>query len=100
MNIKILEIDELQSGTRKSITINNQSIVIFRLANGEYYAIDNVCPHAGIPLDDGELCGQTITCIWHHWAFDITNGECVTHENINIKTYNLELKPDGIYCAV
>lgn len=45
---------------------------------GEFYAIDNFCPHRGAPLSEGALCGHIVECGWHGWQFDVRNGECLT----------------------
>jgi len=33
--------------------------------DGEYYAIDNFCPHKGAPLSDGTICGHILECGLH-----------------------------------
>jgi nitrite reductase (NADH) small subunit len=42
--------------------------------DGTFHAIDGLCPHQGGPLGTGVLCGTTLTCPWHGWQFDVTNG--------------------------
>ena len=46
--------------------------------DGEFYAIDNFCPHRGAPLSEGALCGHIVECGWHGWQFDVRSGECLT----------------------
>jgi nitrite reductase/ring-hydroxylating ferredoxin subunit len=41
---------------------------------GSLYAIDNNCPHMGGPLGRGSLKGRELTCPWHGWRWDVTNG--------------------------
>ena len=50
---------------------------IVALANvaGRFHAIDGLCPHQGGPLGTGTLCGQTLTCPWHGWQFDVATGQ-------------------------
>ena len=47
-------------------------------AGGEVYALDRACPHEGYPLDEGDLLGETLTCPWHGWRFDVRSGACLT----------------------
>lgn len=37
-------------------------------------ALVNECPHAGLPLGDGELRGQVLTCPFHGYAFNVCTG--------------------------
>ncbi|HEX6489510.1 MAG TPA: Rieske 2Fe-2S domain-containing protein [Candidatus Dormibacteraeota bacterium] len=41
---------------------------------GELCAIGAVCSHAGGPLDEGELNGDTVTCPWHGSRFSVCSG--------------------------
>jgi nitrite reductase/ring-hydroxylating ferredoxin subunit len=42
--------------------------------DGVLHAVDNNCPHNGGPLSKGTLDGQTVTCPWHAWRWDVTSG--------------------------
>ena len=48
----------------------------YALANvdGQFYALDNNCPHNGGPLARGTLQGRELTCPWHAWRWDVTSG--------------------------
>ena len=50
-----------------------QSIAIFDLG-GNYYAIENTCPHRGGPLAEGEMNGEEVICPWHGARFNIKTG--------------------------
>jgi nitrite reductase/ring-hydroxylating ferredoxin subunit len=41
---------------------------------GNYYALDDTCPHAGCSLAQGELDKSELTCICHGSRFDIVSG--------------------------
>ena len=40
-----------------------------------FYAIVNKCPHLGLPLTNGKVEGETITCPFHGSKFDLKSGE-------------------------
>jgi len=44
---------------------------------GEFYAIDNTCTHAGGPLCEGSLAGNVVTCPWHGSRFAVDSGKVV-----------------------
>lgn len=49
-------------------------LVVFNV-DGKLHAMANVCPHAGLPLGDGERRGLTITCPYHGYTYRITDGK-------------------------
>ena len=105
---KVCRVDELKPGERKIITVNNKSIGVFNI-DGEFYAIQNVCPHHFAPLCEGELTGEItsdevgefnmqrdgeiIRCPWHGWKFDIKSGESVLNPvKLKTITYDVEIE--------
>jgi len=42
--------------------------------NGQLYAFDDTCTHAGCSLANGDLAGTTVTCACHGSQFDVTTG--------------------------
>lgn len=65
---------------------------------GEFYAIENSCPHRGAPLSEGSVCGYVVECGLHGWEFDVRTGYCLTVAD-KIKTYPLQIE-DGIVSVV
>jgi nitrite reductase (NADH) small subunit len=63
--------------------------------NGEFYAVENFCPHKGAPLADGHLCGHVVECDWHGWRFDLRTGECLTNGGGGVETYEVIIE-DGL----
>ena len=54
--------------------------VVFLRRNGKAYALADECPHRGTRLSRGkyEFPGtDTISCRYHGWTYDVTNGNCV-----------------------
>lgn len=46
-------------------------------ANGNLYAFDDTCTHAGCSLAQGKLDSTTVTCACHGSQFDITTGAVI-----------------------
>lgn len=45
--IKVLQVDDVAKDFGKTVLIGDVEIALFRLKNGEFYAIENRCPHRG-----------------------------------------------------
>jgi nitrite reductase/ring-hydroxylating ferredoxin subunit len=67
--------------------------------NGEFYAIENFCPHKGAPLAGGHLCGHEVECDWHGWRFDVRTGECLTNRGA-VETYEVIIENGWIKIRV
>ena len=58
------------------VQVWNQAIAVYRDAQGELHALENVCPHKGVDLHTGNVVGDRLACGYHGWEFDGT-GACV-----------------------
>lgn len=67
---------ELLPGDKKVIVHRDQAIVIFNL-EGQYYAIENSCSHHALPLSEGKVSGNVITCPFHGAQFCLKTGEAL-----------------------
>ncbi len=67
---------------------------------GEFYAIENFCPHKGAPLADGNLCGPTVECDWHGWRFDVRTGHCLNHPHSSVESYEVRIEDGWIKIVV
>jgi len=57
-------------------TLLGEPLLIGRGRDGRVFALRDICPHRGIPLHYGRFDGETITCCYHGWRFDM-GGTCV-----------------------
>ena len=101
--IKVCKVSELESGKAKSVQINGKDIGVFNI-KGKYYALDNLCIHAGAPLHDGFIDEEKcqVACNWHAWGYDLATGKCVTHpkQDVFAQTYTVRVQGDEIFVEV
>ena len=88
-------IDDLRPGACVRLELPDGNELAVWNVDGEYYAIENFCPHKGAPLSEGSLCGHIVECGWHGWQFDIRNGECLTVRE-KIRTYAVRLEDGSV----
>jgi nitrite reductase/ring-hydroxylating ferredoxin subunit len=67
---------EFGPGAQKSLRVEGVPLAVFNL-EGRHIAVADVCPHAGMPLGQGELCGKVLTCPFHGYAYDVESGKNV-----------------------
>ena len=75
--VDVAAVDEIPVGERKVFEIEGDEICVFNI-DGEFYAIDNACPHARFPLSRGHLTDKIILCPFHCWDFDLETGKSPT----------------------
>lgn len=84
--VKVAGIADITPGSGTTVEVDGKSLAVFNV-EGSYYAIDNTCVHRGGPLGEGELEGNTVTCPWHGWSYDVTTGRCVNNPSACVKSY-------------
>jgi nitrite reductase/ring-hydroxylating ferredoxin subunit len=71
--IKVLSENELAEGQRTVVDAGERSILLIH-EGGQIYALESRCPHMRLPLKGAKIEGTTLTCPWHHSAFDLRTG--------------------------
>ena len=85
-------------GASLAVEVGGKRVALFNV-EGQIYALGNNCPHRGGPLAEGDLAGKEITCPWHGWTFDVSNG-CGTHTPAQAQSYPVKVEGDDIFVAV
>lgn len=90
------EVSAFSKNPAKVYPVGNLEIAVF-FHEEKFWAIDNMCPHAGAPLVAGNVENYEVTCPWHYWRFDIRNGQCLTNPYDKIESYSLEIENQKLY---
>ena len=92
----VAKIEEVPPGQSKLVTLNNRTIALFNV-DGKVYAIHNLCPHEGGPLNGGRVKGFVVSCPWHDLAFDIRNGQGTDGGGYCVGSYDVRVEDGEIY---
>ena len=55
---------DIPSGKMIMVSTDGKDILVTNV-DGNYYAMDDTCSHAGASLSEGSLNGSTLVCPWH-----------------------------------
>lgn len=107
----VAETKEIPPGTNKIVDLNGLSIGIYNI-KGEYFAINNYCPHQGAELCKGPVCGtnlpsdvyeyeygrdqEIVRCPWHGWEFDIKTGISLFDDKVRTKKFEVVVEEDKV----
>jgi nitrite reductase/ring-hydroxylating ferredoxin subunit len=92
---------EVQDGKLMHITAGGKEIVVTKL-DGNYYAMDNVCSHAGADLHEGELSNNELTCPWHGAKWDIKTGNLISFPQKlkPLQSHKILIENDTLYVEI
>jgi nitrite reductase (NADH) small subunit len=92
--VRVTGTADVAPGSGAVAEVKGQSIAVFNV-DGTYYAIDNTCVHRGGPLGEGELEGDTVTCPWHGWQYNVKTGVSINNPSACVKSYQVKVEgPD------
>ena len=94
----VAKVGDLVEGLGVPLTIAGRAVALF-LVDGEYYAIDDSCPHQSLPLYDGIIVERTVTCLAHGWRFNLTDGSNFDNPRLCIATYPVRIVGEEIQVA-
>ena len=93
---KVMKCDDLEIGKSAIIAVGDKEIALFNY-KGEYYAIDNICPHRGSPLGEGRIEEGILICPGHEWRFELKSGWCPQNPELSTEVYPIKVHDGKIY---
>jgi nitrite reductase/ring-hydroxylating ferredoxin subunit len=90
---------DIPDGERRILQVGDISVGVFH-HEGQWYAMQNSCLHRGGPVCTGTLEGNTLTCPWHGYQYDVTNGQLLLDRHAKLPTYRVELRGDQVYVHI
>ncbi len=92
---KVASATEIPPGQGKIIDMDGNSIAVWNIG-GNFFAFQNICPHRGGPVGEGELEGTVITCPWHGWSFELPSGVSPINPALKLTCYDVQVEGDDV----
>jgi nitrite reductase (NADH) small subunit len=83
-------VTDIVPGTAATVQIDGIEVAVFN-AGGTFYALENTCPHQGAALSEGWIEGTTVTCPWHAWCFNLTDGSMTLGSWATVDAYDVRV---------
>lgn len=95
--IKVAKTADLASGQGMVVEVEGRAIALFNV-NGEYFALDNICPHRGGPIGEGyvDCHNQTVQCPWHGWTFSLASGVSPVNAIAKVEKFDVQVEGDEV----
>jgi len=94
-----IESDLPPTDEAKEFPCGNKTICIANV-NGEFSALDNVCPHRGGPLGQGVIEGNKVVCPWHGWEWDVKTGTAGQDSGMKVAVYPLKIENGDVLIEI
>lgn len=95
----VAKVGEIAEGSNKIVEVNGRDVAVFRV-DGAYYAIDDMCPHAGASLSGGPVENGIVTCPWHYWRFRLCDGAWADNPRVKTNSYPVRIEGDDVVLDV
>jgi len=97
---RLASVKDIPNGRGREFRVGERFIAIFR-DKEDFYAIEDMCPHAGAPMNDGPVSNGTVTCLWHGWRFSLRDGSCLNvPRGLPVPTFPITIEGDDLYVTL
>lgn len=87
----VAKVGDIPEGEGSSFQVGERLVAVFN-QNGQYFAIDDLCPHMGASLGAGYLDEEGIvTCPWHAWRFCVRDGKWADNPRLGVDTFEVRV---------
>lgn len=99
---RVCAIDDIWPETGVCALVRSRQIAVFRLLDGNLYAIDNHDPNSGANVLSrgivGDLGGEPVVAspIYKH-HYQLRTGICLENPDTPLRTYPVELRDDSVW---
>jgi nitrite reductase (NADH) small subunit len=97
--VKVGRVADIPDGERKIVEVEGVSVGVFH-HKGSWVALRNSCLHRSGPVCTGSLKHDILTCPWHGYQYNITNGEFLLDSSAKLEMYPVEVRDGELYLRV
>jgi nitrite reductase (NADH) small subunit len=96
--IPVVNYSNLRVRSGYSIKIDDTEIALYKLSNGEVYALENRSPHPkGGVLSEGLVSGAYVYCPVYDWKISLKDGKVQAPDVGQVRTFKVELEEDIVF---
>ena len=94
------KLDDWSVGQGREMLIAGRVVAIFRTDEHRFFAVDGMCAHQGGPIAQGKLDHKCVTCPWHGWQYNITDGVNLLTQKKMLDCFAVEVREGSVYIEV
>ncbi len=93
---RVCRTDDVPASGMKEFAVDGTSVLVAHTGDA-YVALQAMCPHEAIPLEQGIHDGCVLTCLEHMWQFDLKTGAPMGDADTGLKGYPLKEERGELY---
>ncbi len=99
--VTVGNVDDWAEGQARAVEVGDRIIAVFR-HEGQFFAIDDMCPHMGASLASGHFDPETmaVACPWHGWRFDVRDGTWCDNRRIKTDAFPVRVVDGDVQVGV
>ena len=98
--VRVAAYRDIPPGRMIYVEIDGLPIALANIA-GVIYAFSDSCRHEGGRLSSGVLIGETVTCPWHGWTYNVRTGKAIVPPvGIRIPTYETRIEGNDVFVVL
>ena len=91
----VAKVGDIPEGEGRCFPVNGTMVAVY-LHKGEYFAMNDFCPHMGASLSDSPVADDgSVMCSWHAWCFSIKDGTWLDNRKSAIRSPTYPVQLDG-----
>ena len=94
--VRVAAVDEVARGSARVVQADGHTLALCNV-DGAFFAVDNLCPHRGGPLGEGELQASVLTCPWHGWRWDVRTGANVNNPALSLRCFPVAVEGTAVF---
>ncbi len=95
--IRALSLRELQEGEVQIVNVEGRSFLLI-LWDRRVFCYVNSCAHQGMGFEGAQPIKEgVLTCPWHGFEYDITTGECITTNQLQLEPVPVKVEEGWVY---
>ncbi len=97
---RVARLSDITEDAPLGVRVSEVRIGLYQ-TGGRLYAMEDDCPHAGLPLHEGTVDETRVICAGHGWEFDLETGLAPGEQAEEPLTrYPVRIEGDDVYVDV
>lgn len=96
VEFRVADTQDVPEGAGIVVDVSGKRLAIFRY-QGDFFALDETCPHRGGPLHEGPIQEGVVACPWHLWQFNLKTGVSPVNPLSKVQAYKTRVEGNGVF---
>jgi len=94
--VKVCDTADMHEGFANVVQLSDGERVAVFLHEGKLSAISNACAHQNGPLGEGKIIRCLVTCPWHGFQYNVTDGRSPAPFTEMVPTYRVSIQDGAV----